>query len=147
MNSRGNHDQISLRQRYIFSVINDHILNAVNFAQLRRRLPLWNGEIGADAIGALRFDAASMTMDPLVYVPSAGTLVREHGCGSGTAAVGCHLAVEAGRDVEAPVRQPGGTITVCAALSGKAVTRLVITGRVTLMEEGDWDDGSAADKF
>ena len=115
--------------------------------QLRRSLPLWNGEIGADAIGALRFDAASMTMDPLVYVPSTGTLVREHGCGSGTAAVGCHLAVEAGRDIEASVRQPGGTITVRAALSGKAVTRLVITGRVTLMEEGDWDDGSDADAF
>ena len=109
--------------------------------QLRRRLPLWNAQIGADAIGALRFDAGTLAMDPLVYVPSAGTLVREHGCGSGTAAVGCHLAMEAGRDVEAPVRQPGGAITVRASLSGSAVARLLITGRVTLMEEGDWNDG------
>ena len=106
--------------------------------QLRRRLPLWNAEIGADAVGALRFDAGALAMDPLVYVPSADTLVREHGCGSGTAAVGCHLAVEAGRDVEVPLRQPGGTITVRAALTGRSVTRLVITGRVTLMEEGEW---------
>ena len=107
-------------------------------AQLRRRLPLWNDAIGADAIGALRFNADALSMDPLVWVPSAGTLVREHGCGSGTAAVGCALALAAGRDVEAGIRQPGGTITVRVGLEANAVTRLSITGRVTLVEEGDY---------
>ena len=107
-------------------------------AQLRRRLPLWNDAIGADAIGALRFNADALSMDPLVWVPSAGTLVREHGCGSGTAAIGCIQALAAGRDVEAGVRQPGGTITVRAGVEGNAITALSITGRVTLVEEGNY---------
>ena len=108
-------------------------------AQLRRRLPLWNDAIGADAIGALRFNADALSMDPLVWVPSAGTLVREHGCGSGTAAIGCIQALAAGRDVEAGVRQPGGTITVRAGVEGNAITALSITGRVTLVEEGNYN--------
>ena len=108
-------------------------------AQLRRRLPLWNDAVGADAIGALRFDADALFMDPLVWVPSAATLVREHGCGSGTAAVGCALALAAGRDVEAGIRQPGGTITVRTGVEANAITRLSITGRVTLVEEGNYN--------
>jgi len=107
-------------------------------AQLRRRLPLWNAVVGADAIGALRFDADALSMDPLVWVPSAGTLVREHGCGSGSAAVGCTLALAAGHDLTADIRQPGGTITVRVGVEANAVTRLSITGRVTLVEEGDY---------
>ena len=108
-------------------------------AELRRRLPAWNRTIGADALGALRFDAAGPSIDPLVYVPSVGSLVREHGCGSGTAAVGCHLAATAGRDVQAPVAQPGGTIAVRAAFHNGRVTALAITGRVALLEEGDFE--------
>lgn len=104
-------------------------------AELRRRLPGWNRTVGADALGALRFDPDSLRMDPLVYVPSAGTLVREHGCGSGTAAAGCVLALAAGRDTEAPIRQPGGTITAQASLTSGAITDLSITGRVELVEE------------
>ena len=108
-------------------------------AELRRRLPAWNRTIGADALGALRFDAAGPSIDPLVYVPSVGSLVREHGCGSGTAAVGCHLAATAGRDIQAPVAQPGGTIAVRAAFHNGRVTALAITGRVALLEEGDFE--------
>ncbi len=107
-------------------------------AELRRRLPAWNRTVGADAIGALRFDPDALSMDPLVYVPSAGTLVREHGCGSGTAAAGCMLALAAGRDTEAPIRQPGGVITAKVSVKGNAVASLSITGRVLLLEEGDY---------
>lgn len=106
-------------------------------AELRRRLPEWNRRIGADALGALVWRAADSSIDPLVYVPSAGTLVREHGCGSGTAAIGCALALAAGRDTKADIRQPGGTITVCARVRQGRVCALSITGRVTLEAEGD----------
>ena len=105
-------------------------------AELRRRLPEWNRAISADALGALIWREADTSIDPLVYVPSAGTLVREHGCGSGSAAVGCWLAQTAGRNVEAPVRQPGGTITVRARHDGSTLTGVAITGRVELVEEG-----------
>ena len=105
-------------------------------AQLRRRLPEWNRQIGADALGALIWDEATASIDPLVYVPSAGTLVREHGCGSGSAAVGGWLAVRDGQDCAVGIRQPGGTITVQARLEGGALSALTITGRVVLLEEG-----------
>lgn len=105
-------------------------------AELRRRLPDWNRDIGADALGALRWDAAAGSIDPLVCVPSAGTLVHERGCGSGSAAVGCWLATQAGRSLTTLVRQPGGVIEVDAAIENDALVRLSITGRVTLVEEG-----------
>ncbi len=106
-------------------------------AQLRRRLPEWNRQIAADALGALLWDEAASAIDPLVYVPSAGTLVREHGCGSGSAAVGGWLAVRDGRDREVGIRQPGGTITARARLDASgALSALTITGKVALLEEG-----------
>ena len=106
-------------------------------AELRRRMPAWNAKIGADALGALLWDEAEASIDPLVYVPAAGTLVREHGCGSGTAAIGSWKALATGKDVDAAIRQPGGTITVRARASGGAVAALSITGRVTLLREGE----------
>ena len=105
-------------------------------AELRRRLPEWNRAIGADALGALLWDAGASSIDPLVYVPSAGTLVRERGCGSGSAAVGCWLAARAGGSLSIAVRQPGGVIEVEAAVEHGALTAVSITGRVTLVGEG-----------
>jgi len=108
-------------------------------AELRRRLPQWNRAVGADALGALTWDADASAIDPLVYVPSAGTLVREHGCGSGSAAVGGWLALSGGRGLRVPIRQPGGTITVRADLIDGRLSALFITGIVTLLDEGDAD--------
>ena len=105
--------------------------------ELRRRLPEWNRRIRADALGALVWSAEDAAIDPLVYVPSTGTLVREHGCGSGTAAIGSALALAAGHDVEAAIHQPGGTITVRAGIKDGRIADLTITGNVTLVEEGD----------
>ena len=103
---------------------------------LRARLPEWDRAIGADALGALVWDEVRAWLDPLVFVPSAGTLVREHGCGSGSAAVGCWLAARAGRSLETAVNQPGGTIVVQAEVSAGAITAVTIAGRVEVLEEG-----------
>lgn len=105
-------------------------------AALREALPRWLKTIGADALGALAWDDAASTLDPLVYVPSAGTLVREHGCGSGSAAIGCWLARQAGHSVRVAVSQPGGVIRVQADTDGRAITCVTITGKVALVEEG-----------
>ena len=104
--------------------------------ELRRCLPEWNRRIGADALGALLWNAPSSFINPLVYVPSTGTLVREHGCGSGTAAVGCWLAAAQDKTYEAPIHQPGGTITVRAEISGGKLSGLSITGLVSVVDEG-----------
>ena len=105
-------------------------------AEVRRLLPEWNAVIGADALGALLWNAPSRFINPVVYVPSAGTLVREHGCGSGTAAIGSWLAAAAGETVEMPIHQPGGTILVRAAMLKGRLTVLTINGRVKLVDEG-----------
>lgn len=103
---------------------------------LRRWLPEWNRLIGADALGALLWNAPSSFINPIVYVPSAGTLVREHGCGSGTAAVGSWLATAAGQTYEASIRQPGGEILVRAAMRDGRLFALSIHGEVRFMDEG-----------
>ena len=105
-------------------------------AFLRAQLPQLCRRFGADALGALTWDAGGAYLDPLVYVPSAGTLVREHGCGSGSAAVGCWLAAQAGHGLETAVRQPGGTIVVRTEMAGDGLTAVAIRGRVVLVEEG-----------
>lgn len=105
-------------------------------AEVRRLLPEWNAVIGADALGALLWNAPSRFINPVVYVPSAGTLVREHGCGSGTAAIGSWLAAAAGETVEMPIHQPGGTILVRAAMLKGRLTVLTINGRVKQVDEG-----------
>lgn len=105
--------------------------------QIRQYLPEWNNAIGADALGALLWNAPSRFINPIVYVSSAGTLVREHGCGSGTAAIGCWLAAAAGRTCEMPVRQPGGTILVRAAVLKGKLAVLSINGRVKIEETGE----------
>ena len=105
-------------------------------AQLRRRLPEWNQAISADALGVLTWDTAASAIDPLVYVPSTGTIVREHGCGSGTAAIGCWQAVAAGKTFKAPIRQPGGDISVTAKFGNGAVTEVAITGTIKIVAEG-----------
>lgn len=108
----------------------------INEEELRRHLVEWNDAIRADALGAMRWDANASSIDPLVYVPSAGTLVREHGCGSGTAAIGCMLALQAGKDISADIRQPGGAIRVDAAVHDGHISRLSIAGRVEILREG-----------
>ena len=105
--------------------------------RLRRLLPLWNDKIRADALGALRWDGEKSFMDPLVYVPASGTIVREHGCGSGSAAVAALKAYNAGGARRVAVSQPGGVITAEADCASGAWRRLTISGTVTVLEEGE----------
>lgn len=93
-------------------------------------LKVWSALFDADAYGLIQFDDESGAMTPLVFVPSADSLVWERGCGSGTAAVGCRLALNAGGAVRRRISQPGGVIEVRASAENGAVTALSITGFV-----------------
>ncbi len=92
--------------------------------------------LNADAAGVILFSRERMEIKPLVYVPAARSLVWEHGCGSGTAAVGAYLALERGGTVRAALRQLGGVITVKAACECGEITALEIEGRVKIVAEG-----------
>lgn len=75
-------------------------------------------------------------MRPLVCVPASGTLVWEHGCGSGTCAFAVLEALRTGRSSAVTVHQPGGTLRAEAEYLQGRVTRLLLTGEVRLTAEG-----------
>ncbi len=109
----------------------------------------WCAELGAQALGVLLCDREFGRVAPLVFVPEAGALVWERGCGSGTAALGAWLAKERFLSesispgegsaeavfLERDVLQPGGTIRVRAENRGGALCSLQISEAVTFSEE------------
>ena len=86
----------------------------------------WCRFLAVDALGILFLDRAASRMTPLVWVPSAGSLVWENACGSGTAAVGAFLSTEEDEPVTLTLRQPGGDLTISAVPDGP----LWLTGTV-----------------
>ncbi len=83
--------------------------------------PEWCAALGAEAVGLMFFDRKSFRLDPLVYVPAAGTLCWENSCATGSTAVGTYLAAEAGGPVTAILYQPGGSLTITADTEGAPV--------------------------
>lgn len=71
-------------------------------------------EIAAEALGLIVYnqDQAGYSIKPCVYVKQTGSLVFERGCGSGTLAVGIHLARKRRESVRIDVKQPGGSTKV-----------------------------------
>ena len=94
------------------------------------RMADWCARLGADALGVLPLFGTPLRIEPVVWVPAAHSLVHEHGCGSGTAAVGAWLCREQGAPVCAAIYQPGGVITVQAE-----ETSIRISGTVRLSQK------------
>ncbi len=92
------------------------------------------GKLPDEAAGLLQWDRERRYMLPLVYVRGSGSLVWEHGCGSGSAAIGA-LETLRGGEKTVPVNQPGGTIRVSAEKEGGAVTAVSISGTVRIGDE------------
>ena len=97
------------------------------------------GQLAEAAIGLLQWEEEKQRMTPLVFVRSAGSLVWETACGSGTAAIAAWKAAEAGANRRVDVRQPGGVLTAEAEVerTGKPGTELKIreirlTGRIRI---------------
>lgn len=94
------------------------------------------GQLPDEAAGLLQWDRKNHRMVPLVFVRGSGSMVWEHGCGSGSAAVGALEALRSGKEAATvPVRQPGGTIRVTASAKNGEVYRVSITGLVRLGDE------------
>ena len=94
------------------------------------------GLLPDEAIGLIQWDRTRQYMRPLVFVRGSGSLVWEHGCGSGSAAVGAAEALRNGPgETETEVKQPGGTIRVSAAAGNGQILSVKISGRVKLGKE------------
>lgn len=83
----------------------------------------WCALLGAEALGLMLLDEASMRLTPLVYVPGADTLYWESSCASGTAATGVFLARNAKKTVSAEFSEPGGSLGITAFPEGKITLR------------------------
>lgn len=104
--------------------------------EIERRIRSWNEEIRADALGVLRYDEETQTIEPIVYVPATDSAVWERGCGSGTAALGSWKAWSTGKAYIGGVYQPGGEIIVEADVTDGKVTDLKIVGTVRITASG-----------
>ena len=88
-----------------------------------------------EAAGLLQWEAEKGYMTPLVYVRGSDSLVWEHGCGSGSAAIGAYEALKRGGGKQTTaVRQPGGTIRVTAENRDGTIISVSITGQVCFGE-------------
>lgn len=88
-------------------------------------------ELKVAALGIMLYSVsadAAVSMRPLVYVPASETLVWEHGCATGSTALGYWLdSLDEGNNV-IEIHQPGGTMYI-RITDG----RPFMTGQVTLM--------------
>ena len=91
--------------------------------------PEWCAELNADALGIMLLDKDNSRLEPLVYVPNAGTMFWESSCASGTSAVGAFLYAKEKRPVKQTFSEPGGKLTVEA--DGE---KLLLTGCVEILK-------------
>jgi diaminopimelate epimerase len=110
--------------------------DALSHAEAEEAVRKWASDAGFAALGVLLFSGETLEMEPLVYVRGTDSAVWEHGCASGTSAVGAYLAVSAGGGTRADIRQPGGVIGVEACAEDGRVVSLGISGRVRLLGRG-----------
>ena len=94
------------------------------------------GQLPDEAAGLIQWNREKQYMVPLVYVRGSGSLVWEHGCGSGSAAVGAAEALRNGEgETVTAVVQPGGLITVSARLENGRIRSLNISGKIKMGSE------------
>ena len=84
-----------------------------------------------EAVGLLQWNRKEQKMLPLVYVRGSNSLVWEHGCGSGSAAVGALEAFRNGTGEQTiAVSQPGGIIRVTTEAENGEILSVKITGQI-----------------
>lgn len=92
-------------------------------------------ELGVSALGMMLYTDSgasdgllsdSLSIRPLVFVPGSGTLFWEHGCATGSTAVGWYRYYSSGYDTSTEIKQPGGIIRVDAAGGQISMTASVI---------------------
>ncbi len=98
----------------------------------------WCADCGADALGILLLSDDLSAFQPLVYVRSTDSSVWEHGCGSGTAAIGACLAAHRHESLSLSLSQPGGVMQVQASWDDAAcrLRELRISGLVKIAAIG-----------
>ena len=115
--------------------------SALTPGQAKACIAQWCEQLDAEAMGILLLNEVWDEFIPLVYVRSTGSAVWEHGCGSGSAAIGAYAASMRRENICLKLSQPGGSIRVEAAQQEGTVTGLKITGTIRITVQGTtWVD-------
>lgn len=110
--------------------------SALTPGEAKARIAGWCEKLDAEAMGILLLNNTWDEFIPLVYVRSTGSAVWEHGCGSGTAAIGAYAASMRRENVCLNLSQPGGCIRVEAEQQAGIVSGLKITGAIRITAQG-----------
>lgn len=105
--------------------------------QAQARAAKWCEMLSEDALGILLVSKDMRRMRPLVAVRSTKSAVWEHGCGSGSAAVGAYLTQKLKKGIELAIDQPGGTIIVRTAYAQERLKSIEIEGIVHIAAMGE----------
>ena len=90
----------------------------------------WCEQLQLPGLGIMFFDEGTGRVDPLVYVPAAGTVFWESSCASGTTAIGAYLAQKTGKRVQLELSEPGGALKIAAGTDGS----LLLSGHVRILK-------------
>ena len=89
-----------------------------------------------DAFGIMFYNKKNCSIEPFVYVKTAGTKVWERGCGSGSASLGAYLAHITGKSVKLDIAQPGGVMTVETTIADGKIADVSVEGKVMIAAQG-----------
>ncbi len=101
----------------------------------------WAEELKVKALGIMLFDIDETTglntsvMTPVVYVPGLGSLVREHSCASGTAAIGEYMYKSSGVSMFS-VLQPGGLLMFSVRKDDEDEECAYLSGLISIYSKG-----------
>ncbi len=87
------------------------------------------------AYGILLFEKATKTLKPFVTVKE-GSAVWEHGCGSGTTAIGAYYGKIFGGSLSLSLRQKGGLMGIDVVCEEGELKALYLKGNVMIVGEG-----------
>ncbi len=104
----------------------------------------WCDALRAECLGLMMFDSTENRLDPLVYVPEAGTLVWESSCASGTTAVGVYLAQKEDAPIRRDINEPGGSLSIEVTPGSKSdrsagAGKRLLSGTVKIIRAGEAD--------
>jgi len=105
-------EEVTVPLIYMPGIVHALVPEDFGIERTEKLLPGLCAQLKAAAMGAMLVDGNFSRISPVVYVPGANTLVREHSCASGTAAAGVWLSQKTGGNIRRSFTEPGGCLTV-----------------------------------
>lgn len=110
----------------ISHIISENVLDRITAENAVKK---WCADLNESCLGIMLYDSEKQSLEPLVYVSTAGTLFWERSCASGTSALGAYLLEKSGEAVELSVSEPGGVLSVYADENG-----IKLSGKVKILK-------------